>query len=81
MQKSLFEQKNRTYRQVGYYLIPNFKLSEEEKDIHIGVWGMRRKTYLMNNNRILFNIMLAEGTLWKHLAKVDKAAPRTRKNI
>lgn len=61
-----------TYCQVGDYLIPNLKLPEEE--IYIGVWGMRRKNYLLQKNRILFNIMLADGSLWKHLAEVDSEA-------
>lgn len=65
---------NITYRQVGDYFIPNLKLSAEEKETQIGIWGMRRKNYLLNNNRILFNIMLADGTLWKHLTEVDKNA-------
>lgn len=63
-----------TYRQVGDYLIPNLELPAEEKEVNIGLWGMRRKNYLMQNNRVLFNIMLTDGTLWKHLVETDKQA-------
>ncbi len=63
-----------TYRQVGDYQIPNITLPPEETKIELGIWGMRRKDYLMKNNRILFDIMLTKGMLFQHLAEVDKQA-------
>lgn len=63
-----------TYRQVGDHLIPNIEIPEEVKEVQTGIWGMRRKNYLLNNHRVLFNIMLANGTIWNHLAEVDKEA-------
>lgn len=72
--KSIFEQNGGTYRQVGDYLIPNLELPAEEKEVHIGIWGMRRKNYLMQNDRVLFNIMLTNGNLWTHLIETDKQA-------
>lgn len=74
MSKSLFEETGGTYRQVGDYLIPNINLPEEEKEVHVGIWGMRRKNFLLQNNHVLFSIMFADGTLWKHLAEVDNEA-------
>ena len=74
MTQSNFEKNGGTYTQVGDYLIPDLTLPPEEQNIHIGVWGMRHKRYLMENQRVTFNIMQMNGTLWKHLADVDKQA-------
>ena len=74
MTQSNFEKNGETYTKVGDYLIPDLTLPPEEQNIHIGVWGMRHKRYLMENQRVTFNIMQMNGTLWKHLADIDKQA-------
>ena len=74
MTQSNFEKNGGTYTQVGDYLIPDLTIPPEEQNIHIGVWGMRHKRYLMENQRVTFNIMQMNGTLWKHLADIDKQA-------
>ena len=38
------------------------------------MWGLKRKDYLVQHKRVQFNIMLMNGTLWTHLAEVDKQA-------
>ncbi len=63
-----------TYRQVGDYLIPNLTLPPEERNINLGKWGMKHKTYLMENNSVLFNSLLGKGKLYTYLAKVDEEA-------
>ena len=73
MNKSSFEQYGGTYRTVGAYIIPNITLPAESS-IPLGVWGLKRKDYLMRHKRVQFNIMLMNGTLWTHLAEVDKQA-------
>ncbi|MBQ4604781.1 MAG: TnpV protein, partial [Clostridia bacterium] len=40
----------------------------------LGIWGLKRKDYLMKHKRVQFNIMLMNGTLWTHLAEVDEQA-------
>ena len=60
-----------TYRQVGDYMIPNLVLSLEEACIKLSKWGMLHKDYLINNKKVEFTILLAEGTLWQHLANID----------
>ena len=35
---------------------------------------LRHKRYLMENQRVTFNIMQMNGTLWKYLADIDKQA-------
>ena len=73
MQKTSFKQNGGTYRMVGDYKIPNITLLAEKKK-PLGVWGLKRKDYLMNHKQVQFNIMLMEGTLLCHLAEVDKQA-------
>ena len=74
MTQSNFEKNGGTYTKVGDYLIPDLTIPPEEQNIHIGVWGMRHKRYLMENQRVTFNIMQMNGTLWKHLDDIDKQA-------
>ena len=73
MNKSSFEQNGGTYRMVGDYKIPNITLPAEASK-PLGVWGLKRKDYLMQHKRVQFNIMLMNGTLWTHLAEVDEQA-------
>ena len=64
---------NITYRWVGDYKIPNIALPAEARK-PFGIWGLKRKDYLMNHKRVQFNIMLMNGTLWTHLAEIDEQA-------
>lgn len=73
MNKSSFEQNGRSYRTVGNYRIPNITLPAEANK-PLGVWGLKRKDYLMHHKRVQFNIMLMTGTLWTYLAEVDEQA-------
>ena len=73
MNKSSFEQNGGTYRMVGDYRIANITLPAEAIK-QLGVWGLKRKDYLMNHKRVQFDIMLMTGTLWTHLAEVDEQA-------
>ena len=73
MNKSSFEQNGGTYRTVGDYRIPNITLPAEASK-PLGVWGLKRKDYLIKHKRVQFNIMLMTGTLWTHLAEVDEQA-------
>ncbi len=71
--KSSFEQNGGTYRMVGDYRIPSIALPAEARK-PLGMWGLKRKDYLMRHKRVKFNIMLMNGTLWTHLAEVDEQA-------
>ena len=74
MTQSNFEKNGGTYTEVGGYFIPDLILPPEDQDIHIGVWGMRHKRYLMENKHVTFNIMQGNGTLWRYLADIDNDA-------
>ena len=73
MNKSSFEENGGTYRMVGDYRIPNITLPAEASK-PLGMWGLKRKDYLMRHKRVQFNTMLMKGTLWTHLAEVDEQA-------
>ncbi len=71
MEKSLYEQMGGTYHQEGIYLIPDLVAPEAP---NIGIWGQRRRKYLKEHHRILYNSMLYSGTLNAHLEEVDQSA-------
>ena len=71
--KSSFEQNGGGYRMVGDNRIPNITLPAEAYK-PLGVWGLKRKDYLMKHKRVQFNIILMNSTLWTHLAEVDEQA-------
>ena len=73
MNKLSFEQNGGTYRIVGDYKIPNITLPAEANK-PLGMWGLKRKDYLMQHKRVQFNMMLMNGTLWNHLAEIDEQA-------
>lgn len=70
--KSLFEQMGGTYRQEGYYLIPNLILPDTG-DYQIGKYGRMRKHYLKEHREALYTNLLMSGTLFKHLAEIDQS--------
>ncbi len=65
---------NITYRQVGDYQIPNFRIPPEESTIRLGKWGMIYKDYLQKHNPVLFTTLLTQGTLYQHCAQIDTQA-------
>ena len=60
-----------TYSQIGDYLLPNLTVPDEH--YNIGKYGMLRKDYLKNHRKALYSVMIINGTLFKHLAEIDKA--------
>lgn len=78
--KSLFEEMGGTYRQVGDYFIPNLVLPDDG-EYQIGKYGRMRRSYLKEYHKILYNNYVLEGTLFKHLAEIDKACNERMENI
>lgn len=62
-----------TYTKTGDYLIPNLVMDEQPEG-DIGVWGWRRKRYLQEHKKGVYNGMLLKGTLTQHLIETNKAA-------
>ena len=72
--KTIFENSGGTYTQVGNYLLPNLSLSAEEKETNIGVWAMRHKRYLKQNQKVRYYNLLTSGKLDSYLADIEEQA-------
>ena len=64
-----------TYTRVGDYYIPNLTLGNMP-DKPIGKYGRMRRQYLEEHQPITYAIMSLNGTLFTHLAEIDKTAER-----
>ena len=71
--KSFFEERGGTYTQIGDVLIPDLVLDEQPEG-EIGVWGWRRKRYLKEHQKGVYNAMLLNGTLTQHLIDTNEEA-------
>lgn len=61
-----------TYKWAGDYLIPDLAIKTNGKPI--GKYGRMRLRYLQEHRKGLYTMMLLNGKLQDHLAKVDEAA-------
>ena len=71
--KSCFGERGGTYTQVGDVLIPDLVMDPQPEG-EIGVWGWRRKRYLKEHRKGVYNAMLLNGTLTQHLIDTNEAA-------
>lgn len=71
MDKSFFEQIGGTYRQEGDYSLPNLIVPES---VSVGIWGQRRRQYLREHRKALYNALLLSGKLDSHLADINQQA-------
>ena len=69
--KSLYEELGGTYHQEGDYLIPDLAAPPSP---HIGIWGLRRKNYLLKNRELIYTAMLLGSMLNAHLEEVNRQA-------
>ncbi len=69
-----------TYTKVNGYLIPNLTYKSGEQMEQLGKYGFLRRDYLKNHKNSLYQVMLLQDTIGKHLLEVDKAA-REREEI
>ena len=69
--KTDFEAMGGTYTQVGNYLLPNVEAPESPQ---IGIWGERRRKYLLEHEKVTYTAMLLGDTLNADLEEVDKSA-------
>lgn len=60
-----------TYHREGDYLIPDLLPPESPR---IGIWGMRRRNYLLQHHDGIYTGMLLSGTLNSHLEETDRSA-------
>ena len=73
MEKSIFERDGGTYTRQGDYLLPDLS-QPEQPEYEIGVWSSRRRQFLREHHRIKYYNMLTDGTLYPHLAEVERRA-------
>ena len=73
MEKSLYEQMDGTYTEIGDYVLPNLKLPSEE-ECPIGVWGQRRLRYLKQHHKVLYYNLLTSSKLYSHIADTEEQA-------
>ena len=71
MEKCTFEQMGGTYRQEGDYFLPNLAVPES---VPVGIWGQRRRQYLREHRKALYNALLLSGKLDSHLADINQQA-------
>ena len=71
MLKSNFERIGGTYHREDDYLIPNVIPPESS---NIGIWGMRRKNYLVMHKKPIYTGLLLSGELNAHLEEIDRTA-------
>ena len=60
------------YTMQGDYLIPDLALPEEE--MHIGKYGMLRRTFLKNHRKGTYVSLMMSGKLRSHLIEIDRLA-------
>ena len=60
-----------TYTRQGDYLLPVLTLPDQDHR-EIGVWGERRRRYLMNHHKIIYYNLLTSCKLYDHLADVNE---------
>ena len=74
MGKHIYDDKNGLgYTLYGDYYLPDLELPEDE-EAHYGKYGMLRKTYLMEHRKPYYQMLILQGTLNKHLNRVDREA-------
>ena len=78
--KSIFEEMGGTYRREGDYLIPNLEPPDTEH-YHLGKYGHLRQTYLREHRPVLYNTMLLNGTLNRHLTETDQICNKRMERI
>lgn len=71
--KSIYESTGKGYTQQGDYLLPNLQLNGEP-EYNIGIWGQRYRQHLKTKHKVIYYNYLTKGTLYQHLAEVDKRA-------
>ena len=78
--KSIFEEMDGTYRQVGDCFIPNLVLPDTS-DYKIGKYGRMRRSYLKEHRPFLYSTLVLDGILFKHLAEIDQACNERMETI
>ena len=74
MAKTIFEEMDGTYTQVGEYLLPCLSLLAKKENKPVGVWGHRHLRYLKQHRKVLYTNLLTSCKLNSYLANIDAQA-------
>ena len=71
MEQYIYDETNGLwYERNGDYYLPCLKLPER----NIGIWGERYLTYIREHKKLLHTKLMVNGTLYDHLAEINKQA-------
>ena len=74
MKKHIYDERNGLhYTLHGDVYLPNLVYSNRDYP-PLGKYGMLRKTFLKENFKVQYSLMLRNDTLWPHLLEVDRQA-------
>lgn len=74
MDKHIYDEKNGLgYTLYGDYYLPDMELPEAE-EAHHGKYEVLRKTYLKEQGKPYYQMLMLQGKLNKHLNRVDRKA-------
>ncbi len=74
MKKHIYDERNGLhYTLHGDVFLPNLVYSNRDYP-PLGKYGMLRKTFLKENFKVQYSLMLRNDTLWPHLLEVDRQA-------
>ena len=74
MKKHIYDEQNRLrYTLHGDVYLPDLTYSKNDYP-PLGKYGMLRKTYLKENFKVQYSLMLRNDTLWPHLLEIDRQA-------
>lgn len=75
MEKHIVDEKTGIgYTLQGDYYIPDLTLPSEKEYTTLGKYGRMRLTYLKENKKAQYSVMLMDGTLNNHLHDIDEQA-------
>lgn len=66
---------NVRYEQQGNYFIPCVKTNEQE-NLHIGVWANRHRQYLKQFHRVRYYNLLTSEKLYEYLTDIEEQAEK-----
>lgn len=72
MKQQIYDKENELwYELLGDYYLPCLTVPEQRP---LGIWGQRRRRYLLKNRETIYTGLLLSGKLEAHLEEIDRSA-------
>lgn len=72
MKQQIYDKENGLwYELLGDYYLPCLTVPEQRP---LGIWGQRRRRYLLKNRETIYTGLLLSGKLEAHLEEIDRSA-------